>query len=299
MLILLYGKDTYRILQKTREIESRSKEVNKSSLGVERIDAQDVAFGSFWDIFSQGSIFISKKLIFLENVFLNPDFKKAFSKHLRELSPSENIIVLIENQQLKSADPLVRQIQKQGKVQVFELLSGLALRNWVKKEIDSYGAQIEPTALEELLFVSSCDLWKLDNEIKKLVCYTNNITKKEVEELTSLKAETEIFATIDALGQRNKKKALFLLQNHLEKGDNPFYLLSMIIYQFRNLILVKTSVQNPGLHPFAFNKLKKLACLFKIEELKRIFETIFETDYKIKTGKLLPNQAILSLALLT
>lgn len=298
MLILLHGKDTYRLLRKARDIENRSKEVNKSSLGVERLDAQSAVFGSFWDIFSQGSMFISKKLIFLENVFLNPEFKQAFSKRLKELAGSENIIVLIENQQLKSADPLVKQIQKQGKIQVFQPLSGLKLRNWVKKEISFYGAQIEPTAIEELLFVSSNDSWRLINEIKKLVCYTNHITKKEVEELTSLKIEAEIFATIDSMGRRNKKKSLSLLQAHLEKGDHPLYLLSMITYQFRNLILAQTSVQNPGLHPFVFNKLKKLACLFSPEELKRIFETIFETDYKIKTGKLLSSQAILSLALL-
>ena len=46
------------------------------------------------------------------------------------------------------------------------------------------------------------------------------------------KIETAIFETIDTLAQRNKKKALRLLQDHLDKGDSPFYLLKMINFQY-------------------------------------------------------------------
>ena len=116
--------------------------------------------------------------------------------------------------------------------------------------------------------------------------------------------ETDIFKTIDAIAKRNKKKALALLHKHSEKGDSPLYLLSMINFQFRNLLMIKEKSQKVHypqigklskelkLHPFVVRKGLRLSENFSFEELKKIYQKLFETDLKIKTGQIEPEMGL-------
>ena len=107
--------------------------------------------------------------------------------------------------------------------------------------------------------------------------------------------ENDIFKTIDALASKNKKLALSLLHKHLDNGDFPLYLLSMIAYQFRNLLTIKelqstqsyaTIAKKSGLHPFVVQKSYYLCNQFSVEQLKKIYQRIFQVDLDIKTGKI-------------
>jgi len=108
--------------------------------------------------------------------------------------------------------------------------------------------------------------------------------------------ETDIFKTIDFIASKNKKLALKLLHRHLEKGEHPLYLLSMIIFQFRNLLEIRDLLEKgtpywllfrkSNLNNYIIKKSYQLAKKFSLSELKRIYRKIFEIDFNIKTGKL-------------
>jgi len=76
----------------------------------------------------------------------------------------------------------------------------------------------------------------------------------------------------------------------------------MINYQFRNILSIKdliTRGQSPyffgkkaGIHPYVIKKSYSLAQKFTIEELKKIYQKIFEVDLDIKTGKIEPKAAL-------
>ena len=115
------------------------------------------------------------------------------------------------------------------------------------------------------------------------------------------KIETEIFKTIDAISQRNRKKAINLLENHLRAGEKPLYLLNMITFGLRNLIMAKASGDNVYLmdkmimHPYVIKKSREASARFSFEELKKIYQKIFLIDLAIKTGKMSQQEAIKSL----
>ena len=120
--------------------------------------------------------------------------------------------------------------------------------------------------------------------------------------LTKSKIETDIFATIDAFSAKDKKKALKLLHRHLEKGDSPLYLLSMLKFQISNLLIVKDLIERKtsyshilnksNLHPYVVKKNWNLAQKFDLEQLKKIYRKIFKLELKIKTGKIDPALAL-------
>jgi len=320
MIIFLYGQDTYRSRRKLNEIIERYKKIHKSGLNLKYLNLSEKGFEDFKDGFQSISMFAEKKLIILEEAFTNQSFKENFLKNSKKFIDSGDIILFHETKETPRSNPLFKFLKKCAKSQEFKLLEGKNLKNWVKKEIENYKVKINPMALEKLIDYVGNDLWQMANEIGKLVSYKSGkrvdeaiasslpfanarvIEVKDIELLVKPKIEPEIFKTIDAIASRNKKQALELIHKHLEKGDNPLYLLSMINFQFRNLLTIRdlieknkspyTLLEEATLHPYVIKKSYSQAQKFKIDELKKIYQKIFQVDLAIKTGKVEPETAL-------
>jgi len=300
MIIFLYGKDTYRMREKMKEIVEHYKKVHKSGLNLKYFDV----FSDFEDDIKQASMFKEKKLVIINDLFSNSEFKERFSEKKKDFLGSEDIILIYQEKDFIKSDSLYKFLKKNIKSQEFELLTGAKLRSWVKKEFEKYDSEINPEALDLLIEYSGNDLWRMNNEIMKLVNYKNKeiINKKDINLLIRSKIETDIFKTVDAIAERNKSKALKLIHKHLEKGDSPLYLFSMINYQFRNLLIVKDFIEKcrpygiilekSGLHPYVVKKSYSQSYKFSFQELKKIYQKIFEIDFQIKTGKIEPEAGL-------
>jgi len=326
MILFLYGPDTYRSRQKLNEIIEHYKKVHKSGLNLKYFDDENLNFQDFKDEVRQTSMFAEKKLIILAEAFPNSEFKEKFLKGAKIFRDAEDVILFYETGQIPEKDSLFDFLIKQAKCQGFKPLEGQRLRNWIKKEFEKYQTGIENKALDKLIEFVGSNLWQMSNEIRKLVSYRAprqrgeggkenevlfdhkskykniEISSGDIELLVKPKIETDIFKTIDALALKDKKQALGLIHKHLEKGDSPLYLLSMINFQFRNLLIVKDLIQKyrspyipskvTNLHPYIIKKSYSLAQKFTIQELKKIYQKIFQVDLDIKTGRVEPEVAL-------
>jgi len=293
--------------EKLKEIVESYKKANKNCLGLIFFDGQEKLediFKKLKDGLRQVSMFEEKKLIILDNPLLNADFKEKFLKNSKEFLNSENIIVFFQEADFSKNNALFNFLKKNAKNQEFFLLTGRKLENWVKKRFEEQKAKINEPALNLLLDYVGSDLWRMSNEIQKLINYKKGelITAEDIELQVKSNINADIFKTIDAIAAGRKDLALNFLQKHLEKGDSPLYLFSMINYQFRNLLTVKDFIkkQKPynvilkksGLHPFVVKKAYLLGRRFSFEELKKIYQKIFKTDFEIKTGRIAPENAL-------
>ncbi len=300
MIIFLHGQDTYRSRKKLKELIEHYKKIHKTGLSLKYIDIKKLSFKDLEDELKQTSIFKEKKLLILTNVFSNTDFKKSFAKKGKKFIDSENTVLFYEPDKIDKRDALLKFLNKYAKSQEFELLSGLKLKNWIKKEFEVRDGKINDLVLEKFISFVDNNPWQIINEIEKLVNFKNGeqVELKDIKLLIRPKVESDIFKTIDAIASKDKKRALKLLKNHLKKGDNPLYLLSMINYQFRNLLIIKDLIEknlspfSAGLHPFVVRKSSALANKFTFSELKKIYQILFEVDLNIKTGKIDPEAAL-------
>ncbi len=306
MIIFLYGEDSYRSRQKLDEIIQEYKKTNKSGLNLRFFDYGEpgVSVDDLKNSTQQFSMFRDKNLTVVKNLFSDVNNKEKFLKIAKDLSDGEDIIIIYEDNKPKESDALLKFLKKNTKFQEFGELKLGQKREWVKKEFDSVNARIDGMTLDYFLGCAGNDLWAVSNEINKVTNYKKGkeIKIEDIKLLIKPKIETDIFRTVDAIGQKNKKQALGLIYKHLENGDSPLYLLSMISYQFRNLLIVKELIEKAvpynllvkksGLHPFVVRKSCDQAQLFSFGDLKKIYQRIFEVDLNIKIGKIEPELAL-------
>jgi len=306
MIIFIYGPDTYRLSRKLDEIIGQYQKIHKSGLNLRYFDLseKDIAFGDFIDEFGQTSMFKEKKLIIIKSIFSRSDFEEKFLSEIKRFIEAEDIIIIVEKNKILSTNRLFKALKKKAQFQEFSLLKGKDLEKWAQKEIERYGAKIEVIALAKLIDSVGNDLWRLSNEIQKLINYRgkNKITIDDIDLLIKPKIDPDIFQTINFMASRNKKEALKLLKKHIEKGDAPLYLLSMISFQFRNLLIIKELVERnvpysfiakeSGINPYVVKKTYPQVRQFTLSELKKIYQKIFEVDSAIKTGKIDPEMAL-------
>lgn len=320
MIIFLYGQDSYRSKQKLDEIVDHYKEIRKSALNLIYLDANQTDFSDFHNNFKISSMFAETKLVILKDVFLNKKFQEDFTEEIKYFESLKDVIIIYEKEAVDQRLKIFKNLIKGSKSQEFKSLDGRDLRSWVEKELENQkpfgltpfgssqdkrgGQKINADALNLFLNYVGNDLWQFSNEIKKLANFKNGlvIKKEDVELLVKPKIENDIFKTIDSLAAKDKKQALNFLQKHLDGGDSPLYLLSMIGYQFKNLLVVKelaqkglmyaSIVKKSGLHPFVVKKSYFQCSQFSFQDLKDIYYKIFQTDLDIKTGKIEPETAL-------
>lgn len=298
MIIFLYGQDSYRSKEKLEEIVSHYKTVRKSGLNLISFDAKETDFFDMSVAIKISPMFAETKLIVLKNIFLNKTFQENFLNEIKILQALKDVIVVYEAEAPDKRLKLFKTLLKECKCQEFDLLDSKNLKAWAQQKIEKSGGKINHDALETLLQYVGSDTWRIFNEILKLVSFKQGlvIQKADVQLMVKPNIQTDIFKTIDALAGKNKKLALTFLHKHLDSDDNPLYLLSMIGYQFRNLLVVKelsekglmyaSIVKKSGLHPFVVKKTYFQCRQFSFAQLKEIYCKIFTIDSNIKVGKI-------------
>jgi len=293
MIILFYGKDSYRLKEKIDEIVKEYRKKHNSGFNLKFLNAKEINFDDFKSDFLSISMFQEKKLFILNNVFSNVKFKENLLEKGQSIFDSANILIIVEDGEISSRDKLFSLLKEKAKVEVFNFLRTDQVKKWVKKKLNK--KEIEDNALNKLVEFVGNDLWKMSKEIEKLINYSEKtIKEKDVELLVSPVFDNNIFDTIDAIARREKKTAIDLTKHHIENGDAVPYIFSMIAFQFRNILSVK-NIENPevlGMNPYVLRKSISQAKNFSMEDLKRIYERIVSLDIDIKTGRISPEFAL-------
>ncbi len=310
MIIFIYGKDTYRSRQKFNEIIDSYKKANRSGLSLKSFSGEKLNYEDFLGEISSSSMFKEKKMLVFKNISVNKDFQEEFVKNIKKFTDSGEIFLFHEEGEAPK-NKFFDSLKKIGKSQEFNILDGLKLKSWAKKEIENYGTKINEEAVNRLIDFTGGNLWRLSGEIKKLALYKSKDKKITVEDVALLvkpKIETDIFRTIDAISEKKKNVAISLIHQHLKEGDNPIYLLTMINFQFRNLLILKSEdsdyrfnksygdvwalSKKMGMNPYVVRKTMQQIGRFSLEELKKIYRKISQIDFNIKTGKVDPEAAL-------
>ena len=299
MLIFLYGQDTYRSREELRKIIETHKKSSLNWFNFVRVDAKEKEAEIFEQIrqtTGTTSMFNEKKLIVVENIsFASPEVQEEILGFLKNKNTEKDneTTIIFWSEEIEEKNELFEFLKKSAQCLKFDLLKGLQFKNWIKNRVVENNGSINNQAIDKLIEYAGNDLWRMSNEINKLLSHNKKIEIKGIKLLIKPEIDLNVFDIIDAIGLKNKNKALKLMSTYFEKGEDEIRLLGMFVYQFRNLIKVKSApAENPGLHPFVLRKTEEQVRNFSFEELKKIYYQLLTIDFDIKLGKINPTVAL-------
>lgn len=303
MVIFLYGPDGYRLKQNSRIVLDNYRKKHPGGVFF-KFDLSNLdEITKVEDAVKSGSLFGEVKLIVLKNVFSNKTHSDRIGELIRVqniLKEKDTVLLFIENQEAKElsknkalfnllsgASSVVRNI---------EYLEGEKLIKWIKNEFILRKCSIEPEAIKELVSISGNESWSLVNEIDKLCNYKIEgvIKKEDVILLGFKKFDLNIFDFVDAIAGKNKPRAYDTLFKEIKNGRDPYYLLTMMVYGFRNLIIVKDLqkqryseseiAKRTKIHPFVVKKTIKSP--IKLDEAVETYSRLLAMDTGFKAGQI-------------
>lgn len=305
MLIFLYGLDSFRSTEKLAGIKNKFLEKTNSGSVPSLVDFEEEKNAHLAEKIGTGGLFSQKQLVIVKNLSLAPEDLQIetldFLKNKKNLQTDKDLVLVFwEKGVLKKNSKIFKYLAQAAQVENFEPLAGAKLSHWIRERAAKINpaAVFTPKALEKLVAYAGEDMYQLENEIRKLAGYcTKEIIESDVDLLVKSKASSNIFETIEALSSGNKKRALELLHSQLEKGEDPFYIFSMYVYQFRNLLKIGEFyfqglhdsgqiAKEAGLHPYVVQKGMNQLRHFTLPKLKWIYKKMQDMDGQIKIGKI-------------
>lgn len=307
MIFLLHGADSFRRRQKLNELKERfMSAVDALGQSLTTLDGRQIEPRELQEKISGASLFTKKRMVIIEDIFLNKSeaiFSLLLTLATKQSGAEDNVIIFNEGEIVPSklkaeAKKLYAWLLKQPYVQEFKTLNNTQALDFAKKAITQKGGKIGPSALSLLIAATGSDLWRLHNEINKLVAASQGgiIDNNLVQRLVNSEVEDNIFALTDALGTKNRNLALQLLEEQFAAGLSAEYLLAMFQRQFRIMLTLKALQAEEGLteaqlathlklHPFVIKKGLSQSAKFSINELQAGLDKLLRLDFKNKQGQ--------------
>lgn len=312
MIIFLYGVDTFRSRQKLLELKARFlKEVDSSGLNLVELDGATLSLDEFHAAVSTVSFLAKKRMIIVKQV-MEKNSKMASQLAEMLLSwqdkgiSSPDVLLVFWEATSASKNSLFQLLRKQKFVQEFKSLRTYQLQEWIVHQVGLLGGSIQKQAVSCLVALIGSDLSLLAHEIQKLVALTRgtSITKDHLDLMTKGRYDSSIFLMVDALCKKDISSFFRLLHEQRMQGSHDLYILTMLIRQFRLMLLLQEYcilypeasnakiASDLRLSPFVVQKTRFPLKYFKKEEILSLYQTFLEIDEDIKAGKKNPLLAI-------
>lgn len=301
MIFFFYGDDTFRSTEKLNQIKEKfTNEVDKQGYNIVSLDGETLILEKFNEAVKQTGFLSVKRLVIIKNLMRNKklkDFDQDIISYLKTQKDTkeENYLIFWEEGVPKKTEPLTKTLLGYKYVNELKNLKPAETQAWIENKVKETDGKIEKNAAKTLIVYLGNNLWQINNELEKLLAYKNGqiITEEDVKLLVRAKIDDNIFNLTDAVGAKNKKLALKLINEQLAAGINHLYLLTMVIRQFRILIELKSLSQDypsyqkasghTELHSYVVKKAWPLISLFTLEHLKNIYLKLQTLDEKFKS----------------
>jgi len=315
LLYILLGEDDFSLTKSLEEIKQGLGDPALLATNTTVLDGQQVTLDQLRTVVETVPFLAEKRLVIIQGLLgrFEPQVKprrrkkmvsstdkesdyKSFGTGLSNL-PGSTVLVLLDGR-IKSSNPLLKQLSTKAEVRTFPLLKGDKLRQWIGREATEQGASMSPQAVDLLARLVGGNLWIMSNEINKLALFASgrHIEVEDIKAIVSFAQETSVFAMVDAILNFKAGVAEQLLEQLLQQGASPAYLLVMLSRQVRMIVQAKelrrqrkpdVEIQSRlGLtSEFALRKTLEQAQGYPLERLKQVYHKLLQADLSIKTGK--------------
>lgn len=246
----------------------------------------------------------NKKIVILENPLFLTTSKSPIEQDVSLLekyinNPNvDNTLIIASAIKLDERKNIVKLLKKNVKV----VEDNFNINQMIKDNLDDY--QMDSATQELLIEYTLGNYERCMNELSKLKLYKYDdkiILKSDVEQLVSRSIEDNVFELIDAIVNKDKKKAFEIYEEITEKAGEVNKVLILLANKFRLLyqvkILSKTYYKDEdigkiiGSHPYPVKLARGMINKFSENDLLNYLRKLSIIDTDLKTGNTYQNIA--------
>ncbi len=315
MLHILWGPDDFSISQALEEMKEGIGNPSVLSANTTTLDDQQMTLDELKTVCGTLPFLAERRLVIVRGLLERFESRSKSSRQKKTVQladlqnewgslsdyvgemPDSTILVLIDGG-ITAGNHLLKQLSGKAKVRSFPRLKDAQLRQWLQQRVVQEGGSISPVAANLLVRMIGGNLWIMASELDKLVMFASGrrIDEEDVRTVVSYAQQANVFAMVDATLEFKAGIAGKSLQQLLQRGATPAYLLTMITRQVRLIVRAKevrkqvkskVEIQNKlGLtSEFVLHKTLEQADRYPLERIKDVYHRLLEADLSIKTGK--------------
>ena len=304
-MLLLHGENTYLAKRRLDELVYAFTESNGTN-GLIVLNGSSCTVENLFQEIEAISMFVLNKLLVIKYFSENKEIKKFIEAvtDAKIILPNEVKLVFWENSSADKRTSFYKMIKKHGDIEEFKNEGGARLVSWVQSEFRKRDKNISKEVAKFLILRTGEEMWRLASEIEKLSLYSEveEISKEDIEKSVPISATMEVWGMLDAVGAGDKKKALRIFERLLAQGEDSHHLISLISWQFRQLIQYKyESLQGKNssqiaaslkINPYVAKKMSSGVSRVDFNKLKVIYDKLVDIDFARKTSTMDPRFAI-------
>ncbi len=271
-------------------MEAGYKQKTGSDFGIERVDGAAVTLPELRNILQAAPFLATSRLVLISEFGARKPEAEAFAKVLQSV-PDTTVAIFYDAAPDKRTG-YFKALSEHARTVEFAPLAGPKLTAWVEREAARLGGSIPRQVAVKLIAMAGEDQWALSAEIAKLVAHSPEVTPEIVDELIVPRLQVTIFELVDGMVAGRAGLALGHYRTLLQLRTSEIYILTMIQWQLRNLLLAAEAGPMPhadlakaaGIGPFVAGKAQAKARTMGVPAVRRAFIESVECERQIKTG---------------
>lgn len=291
---LLYGEERY-LIHMYRDKLKKALNPDGDTMNYAAYEGKNIDTEELISLADTLPFFADRRLIVVENSGFFKTSNDRLADYMKSLG--DTVVFVFVESEVDKRGRMYKAVKNKGQVVEFKQQDEAVLRKWILGKIRKEERQISEGALAAFLTRVGQDMENIDSELEKLLCYTYGkaaITAEDVEAICTTQIQNKIFEMVDAIGNKDQKKAMELYYDLLILKEAPMKILALLARQFLILLQIKelpgvdraTIASKVGIPPFAVAKNTVQSKQFKREQLREALSDCAEYEEAVKTGRL-------------
>jgi len=301
-----FGEDSYNLTFALHTLEEVFTPLLSSEFDKETIYSEDRSINDILGLATSFPFGSDKKLIIVREAEKIKDKKPL--KNYADTPAEFTVLALFHNGSITNlkSEPF-KTLAENGFLFEAKELKGRNLIDWLISEAEVKGKKLSEENAQVLVDIVGENRNMLEDQLEKICIFLNKekeITIESIQKVSSDLKQFNIFDLQNAIGLKDKSKALNVANNLLDNGAEPTFIISMLTRYFTGLakitelktknIPLQEAARIVGTHHFYYPNYVKARILYSDEKLVEVFRALLKADVSVKTTSM-NNKTIITL----
>jgi DNA polymerase-3 subunit delta len=297
MITTLNGSNSFMLQQALNELIGHY--VGQfGELGLEKLDGEESSAERLIEATGSLPFLVAQKLLILRN----PGVQKVFAEQIENLIKAvpEGVNIIIVEPKIDKRSSYYKVLKSKTEYREFNELDGHKLSTWIIQYVKQQGGSISSNDARYLLERVGQNQQFLYHELGKLLAYSPQIARSNIDLLTEPAPQSTVFELIDSAFAGNNKKTLELYKQQRLLKVEPQQIMAMIAWQLHVLAVIKVAgnktadeiAREAKLNPYVVRKSSVIANKISLYDTKKLIKRALKLDIRMKTQNIDADEAL-------